>query len=31
MRSQDGAGPRFFFFLAGLALVMVWLTQQLWL
>jgi hypothetical protein len=33
MRSQDdGAGPRFFFFfLVGLALVMVWLTQQLYL
>jgi hypothetical protein len=32
MRSKDdGAGPRSFFFLAGLALVMVWLTQQLWL
>jgi hypothetical protein len=32
MRSQDnGAGPRYFFFLVGLALVMVWLTQQLWL
>jgi hypothetical protein len=32
MRSQDdGAGPRFFFFLIGLALVMVWLTQQFWL
>jgi hypothetical protein len=29
MRSQaDGAGPGFFFFLVGLALVMVWLTQQ---
>jgi len=32
MRSQeDGAGPRFFFFLVGLALLMVWLTQQLYL
>jgi hypothetical protein len=31
MRSQDdGAVPRFFF-LVGLALVMVWLTQQLYL
>jgi hypothetical protein len=28
---DDGAGSHFFFFLAGLALVMVWLTQQLWL
>jgi hypothetical protein len=28
-RQDDGAGPRFFFFLIGLALVMVWLTLQL--
>jgi len=28
---DDGAGPRSFFFLAGLVLVMVWLPQQLWL
>jgi hypothetical protein len=26
-RKDDGAAPRFFF-LGGLALVMVWLTQQ---
>jgi len=26
-RKDDGAAPRFFF-LAGLVLVMVWLTQQ---
>jgi hypothetical protein len=29
-REDDGAVPRFFF-LVGLALVMVWLTQQVWL
>jgi hypothetical protein len=28
-RQDDGAGPRFFFFWIGLALLMVWLTQQL--
>jgi hypothetical protein len=28
-RQDDGAGPRFFFFLIGLELLMVWLTQQL--
>jgi hypothetical protein len=32
MRSQDdGEGPRFFFFLIGLALLLVWLTQQIYL
>jgi len=33
MRYQrdNGAGPGFFFFLIGLALVMVWLTQKLYL
>jgi hypothetical protein len=30
MSQDDGAVPRFFF-LVGLALVMVWLTQQLYL
>jgi hypothetical protein len=28
-RQDNGAGPGFFFFLIGLALVMVWLTLQL--
>jgi hypothetical protein len=32
MRSQDdGAGRHFFFVLVGVALVMVWLTQQLYI
>jgi hypothetical protein len=30
-RQDDGAGPRLFFFLMGLALLMVWLTQQIYL
>src|SRR5262249_25830702 len=30
-RQDDGAGPRLFFFLIGLALLMVWLTQQIYL
>jgi hypothetical protein len=30
-RQDDGAGARFFFFLIGLALLMVWLTQQFYL
>jgi hypothetical protein len=29
--NSAGAGPDFFFFLSGLALLMVWLTQQLYL
>jgi hypothetical protein len=29
-RQDDGADPRFFFVLIGLALLMVWLTQQLY-
>jgi hypothetical protein len=28
---NDDADPRFFFLLIGLALLMVWLTQQLYL
>jgi hypothetical protein len=28
---DNGARPDFFFFLIGLALLMVWLTQQLYL
>jgi hypothetical protein len=28
---DNGAGPHFFFFLIGVALLMVWLTQQLYL
>jgi hypothetical protein len=30
-RNDDDADPRFFFLLIGLALLMVWLTQQLYL
>ena len=30
-RKEDDADPRFFFLLIGLALLMVWLTQQLYL
>ena len=31
LRGSDGEGPRFFFFLIGLALLLVWLTQQIYL
>jgi len=30
-RKDDDANPRFFFLLIGLALLMVWFTQQLYL
>jgi hypothetical protein len=30
-RQASGAGPGFFFFLSGLTLAIVWVTQQLYL